>query len=181
MFLYSSIKTTRSKPKDIQLIIICHFEWHWKSRKGISSKIEDPVNPENATEHSETRNESAIEHVKKPYGQGDIIPITEGDGESSRKKRPWDSKEEEESTMTFKRIRFEAIPEEARNNREVPDEMAKNVKKYFESSTNKRAKGKEYGWLLCWIVEGSRKEEGDFPGWYFQEVTVKSTNDYGTP
>ena len=108
------------------------FEWHWNSRKGISSKIEDPVNPENATEHAETRNESAIEHVKKPYGQGDIIPITEGDGESSRKKRPWDSKEEEESTMTFKRIRFEAIPEEARNNREVPDEMAKNAKKYFE-------------------------------------------------
>ena len=34
--------------------------------------------------------------------------------------------------MTFKRIRFEAIPEEARNNREVPDAIAKNAKKYFE-------------------------------------------------
>ena len=65
-----------------------------KIKKDSSSEIEDPVNPKNATEHDETRNESAIEHVKKPYDQGDIIPITEGDGESSRKKRPWDSKEE---------------------------------------------------------------------------------------
>ena len=97
--------------------------------------------------------------------------------------------------MTFKRIRFEAIPEEAQNNCEVPDEMAKYAKKYFkkyvsdkelkvsftlQSTTNKLAKGKEYGWLLCWIVERSEKE-GDCPGWYFQKVTVKNTNDYGTP
>ena len=34
--------------------------------------------------------------------------------------------------MTFKRIRFEAIPGEGQNNWEVPDEMAKYAKKYFE-------------------------------------------------
>ena len=79
--------------------------------KGSSSENEDPVNPENATEHAETKNESAIEPLKKPYDQGDIIPITEGDRESPRKKRPWNSEEEKESTMTFKRVRFEAIPE----------------------------------------------------------------------
>ena len=100
--------------------------------KGSSSENEDPVNPENATEHAETRDESAIEHVKKPYEQGDMIPIAEGDGESPRKKRPWGSEEEKERTMTFKRIRFEAIPEEAQNNGEVPDDMAKYVKKHFE-------------------------------------------------
>ena len=97
-----------------------------------SSENEDPVNPENATEHAETSDESAIVHVKKPYDQGDIILITEVDRESLRKKRPWDSEEEKESTMTFKRIRFEAIPKEAHNNWEVPDEMAKYAKKYFE-------------------------------------------------
>ena len=32
-----------------------------------SSENEDPVNPENATEHAETSDESAIVHVKKPY------------------------------------------------------------------------------------------------------------------
>ena len=97
-----------------------------------SSENEDPVNPENATEHAETSDESAIVHVKKPYDQSDIILITEGDRESLRKKRPWDSEEEKESTMTFKRIRFEAIPGEGQNNWEVPDEMAKYAKKYFE-------------------------------------------------
>ena len=100
--------------------------------KGSSPGNEDHVNPENATEHPETRNESAIEHVKKPYDQGDMIPITEGGGKSPRKKRPWDSEEEKENTMTFKRIRFEAIPEEAQNNWEVPDQMVKYDKKYFE-------------------------------------------------
>ena len=30
-----------------------------------------------------------FEHVKKPYDQGYIIPITEGDGESPRKRRSW--------------------------------------------------------------------------------------------
>ena len=93
--------------------------------KGSSSENDDPVNPENATEHAETREESAIEHVKKTYDQGDIILITEGDGESPRKTRLWDSEKEKESTMTFQRIRFEAIPEEAQNNWEVPDKMAK--------------------------------------------------------
>ena len=34
--------------------------------------------------------------------------------------------------MTLKRIRFEVIPEEAQNNWEIPDEMAKYAKKYFE-------------------------------------------------
>ena len=34
--------------------------------------------------------------------------------------------------MTYRRIRFEAIPEEAQNNWEVPNEMPKYVKKYFE-------------------------------------------------
>ena len=34
--------------------------------------------------------------------------------------------------MTFKMIPFEAIPEEAQNNWEVPDEMAKYAKKYSE-------------------------------------------------
>ena len=38
--------------------------------------------------------------------------------------------------MTFKRIRFEAIPEEAQNNCEVPDEMAKYAKKYFKKYVN---------------------------------------------
>ena len=61
-----------------------------------------------------------------------MIPITEDDGESPRKNRPWDSEEEKENTMTFKRIRFKAILEEAQNNWEVPDEMAKYAKKYFE-------------------------------------------------
>ena len=100
--------------------------------KGSSRENEDPVNPENATGHAETRDESAIEHGKKPYDQGDIIPITEGDGESPRKMRPWDYEEEKESTMAFQRTRFEAIPEEAQNNWEGPDEMAKYAKKYFE-------------------------------------------------
>ena len=44
--------------------------------KGSSSEDEDPVNPENATEHAETKDESAIEPLKKPYDQGDIMPIT---------------------------------------------------------------------------------------------------------
>ena len=35
--------------------------------KGSSGETEDTVIPENATEHAETRDESAIEHVKKPY------------------------------------------------------------------------------------------------------------------
>ena len=39
--------------------------------KGSSSKNEDPINPENATEHTKTRDESAIEHLKKSYDQGD--------------------------------------------------------------------------------------------------------------
>ena len=69
--------------------------------KGSLSENENPVNPENVTEHAETRDESAIEHVKKPYDQGDIIHITEGDGESPGKRRPWDYEEEKESTMIF--------------------------------------------------------------------------------
>ena len=36
------------------------------------------------------------------------------------------------ASTTFKRIRFETIPEEAQNNLEVPDEMAMYAKKYFE-------------------------------------------------
>ena len=67
--------------------------------KGSSSENEDPVNPENASEHAETRDESAIEHVNKPYDQGDIIPITDGDGESPRKKRPWDFEEEKKTSQ----------------------------------------------------------------------------------
>ena len=54
--------------------------------KGSSSENGNPINPENATEHGETRNESVIEHAKRSYYQGDIIPITEVDGESPRKK-----------------------------------------------------------------------------------------------
>ena len=96
--------------------------------KGIPSESEDPVNPENATEHAETRDESGIEHVKKPYDQGDVIPIME----SPRKKGPWDSEEEKENTMTFKRIRSGTILKEAQNNWEVPDEMARYANKYFE-------------------------------------------------
>ena len=42
--------------------------------KGSCSENEDPVNPENVTEYAETWDESATEHVKKPYDQGDIIP-----------------------------------------------------------------------------------------------------------
>ena len=53
--------------------------------------------------------------------EGDPTPITEGDGEPPRKKRPWDSEEQKESTMTFKWTRFEAIPEDAQNNWQVPD------------------------------------------------------------
>ena len=45
--------------------------------KGSSSENKDPVNHKNATEH-----------VKKPYDHSNIIPITEGHGESLRKKRP---------------------------------------------------------------------------------------------
>ena len=110
--------------------------------KGSSSENEDPFNPENATEHAKTSAESAIEHVKKSYDQGDIIPITEGDGESPRKKRPWDSVEEKESIMTFKKICFKAIPEDAQNNWDVPDEMAKYAKKHFEKYvSDKELKG----------------------------------------
>ena len=71
-----------------------------------------------------------------------MIPITKDDGESPRKNRPWDSDEEKENTMTFKRIRFKAILEEAQNNWEVPDEMAKYAKKYFEKYvSDKELKG----------------------------------------
>ena len=56
--------------------------------------VSNLINPENATEHAKTRDESAIENAKGPYDQGDIILITEGDGESPRKKKTWDSKEE---------------------------------------------------------------------------------------
>ena len=107
--------------------------------KGSSSENEESANFENATKHAETSYESAIEHVKKPYDQGDIIPITEGDGESPRKKKTWDFEEEKENTMTFKRMRFEAFPEEAQKNWKVPDEMAKYGKKYFD----KYVSGKE--------------------------------------
>ena len=34
--------------------MICHYEWHWKSKKGSSSENEDPVNLENAIEDDET-------------------------------------------------------------------------------------------------------------------------------
>ena len=47
--------------------------------KGSSSENEDPFNLKNVTQHAETRNESAIEHVKKPYDQGDIITESDGD------------------------------------------------------------------------------------------------------
>ena len=73
-------------------------------KKGSSSENEDHVNHENATEHAETRDGSATEHVKKHYDQGDIIPITERDVESTRKERPWDSEEEKENIITFKRL-----------------------------------------------------------------------------
>ena len=63
--------------------------------------------------------------------QGDIIPITEGDGESPKKRRPWNSEEEKESTMTLKMISFEVIPEEDQKSWKVPDEMANYAKKYF--------------------------------------------------
>ena len=52
---------------------------------GSSIENKEPVNSENATEHAETRDESAIEHVRKPYDQGDIIPITEGGWRISKK------------------------------------------------------------------------------------------------
>ena len=62
--------------------------------------------------------------------------------ENLQEKRPWDSEEEKESTMTFKRIRYEATPEEAQNNWQVPDEMAKYAKKYFEKYvSDKELKG----------------------------------------
>ena len=75
-------------------------------KKGSSSENEDHVNHENenATEHAETRDGSATEHVKKHYDQGDTIPITERDVESTRKERPWDSEEEKENIITFKRL-----------------------------------------------------------------------------
>ena len=38
--------------------------------------------------------------------------------------------------MTFKRTCFEAIPEGAQNNLEVPDETAKYAKKYFEKNVS---------------------------------------------
>ena len=44
--------------------------------------------------------------------------------------------------MTFKRIRFEGIPEDAQNNWEVPDEIAKYAKKHFEKYvSDKELKG----------------------------------------
>ena len=46
--------------------MICHYEWHWKSKKGSSSENEDSVNLENAIEVAETRDVIAILHVKKP-------------------------------------------------------------------------------------------------------------------
>ena len=76
--------------------------------KGSSSENEDPFNLKNVTQHAETKNESAIEHVKKPYDQGDII--TESDGDSPRKKRHWDSEEEKESTITFKKDTLRSNP-----------------------------------------------------------------------
>ena len=54
-----------------------------------------------------------FEHFKKPYDQSYIIPVTEGDGESPRKNRFWDLVEGKKNTITMKKIRFEAIPEEA--------------------------------------------------------------------
>ena len=47
-----------------------------------------------------------FEHVKKPYDQGYIIPITEGDGESLRKKRSWDPIEGKKDIITLKFSRF---------------------------------------------------------------------------
>ena len=38
--------------------------------------------------------------------------------------------------MIFKRRHFEAIPEEAQNNWDVPDEMTKYAKKYFEKNVS---------------------------------------------
>ena len=35
-------------------------------------RTKEPVNPEDATEHAETRDESAIEHVKKPNDQQSV-------------------------------------------------------------------------------------------------------------
>ena len=99
--------------------------------KGSSSENEDPVTPKMPLSMLKPGMKVPL-NTLKPYDQGDIIPITEGDGESPRKKRPWDSKEEKESTMMFKWIRFKAIPKEAQNNWEVPDEMTKYANKYFE-------------------------------------------------
>ena len=68
-----------------------------------------------------------------------ISYLTEGDGESPRKKKPWDFEKEKENTMTFTRIHFEAIREGAQKNWKVPDKMAKYGKKYLD----KYVSGKE--------------------------------------
>ena len=165
--------------------------------KSSSSENKDPVNPENATEHAETSDESAIEHVKKPYDQGDIIPITENDRESPRKKRPWDSEEEKESTMTFKRIRFETIPGEGQNNWKVPDEMAKYAKKYFEKYVSDNElqdsitlnspvptnlpKAKNMDDYFAELLEDQRKKKDMALDDTFKKLQPKNTNDYGTP
>ena len=106
--------------------------------EGSSSENEGPVNFENATRHAETRDESAIDHVKKSYDKGDIIPVTEGDGESPIKKKPWNFEEEKENTMTLKRIRFEAIPEEVflRKSQMKWQSMPRNILKSMSVAKN---------------------------------------------
>ena len=97
-------------------------------KKGSSSEDKDQVNPKNATE-----NKSVIEHIEKP---GWNNTCNWGWWRISNKKIPWTSKEKKENTTTFKKIRFEAIPEEAQNNWEVPDKMTEYAKKYFEKYVN---------------------------------------------
>ena len=60
-----------------------------------------------------------FEHVKKPFDQYYITPMTDGDREYPRKKRSWYPVEGKNNAMTLKRIRFEAIPEKAQHNKET--------------------------------------------------------------
>ena len=55
--------------------------------KGSSSENEDPVTPKMPLSMLKPGMKVPL-NTLKPYDQGDIIPITEGDGESPRKKRP---------------------------------------------------------------------------------------------
>ena len=161
--------------------------------KGSSSEDKDLFNPKNVTEHAETRYERFIEHIEQP---GWNNTCNWGWWRISKIPIPWDSEEKKENTTTVKKIRFEVIPGEAQNNWEVTDGITKFAKKYFEKYVSDKelknsmtlnspvlrnvSKAKTMDEYFVKLLE-HQKEEGDCPGQYFQENTVKNTNDYRSP